>query len=148
MLYKIKTGMLAWILFRLTGLALVFYLALHITVISNLHDPTKFNDAMAFLGSWQFRFLEIGLFILVLIHALNGIRIFIVDFFNGSLYQAKLFWVLAGIGFVLFIAGAYPMVSHALYWKKDQTNTTMVVKPAPESAKVSVFTQPLEGELQ
>jgi len=148
MLYKIKTGMLAWILFRLTGLGLVFYMALHIHVISNLHDPTKFNDAMAFLGSWQFRFLEIGLFILVLYHALNGIRIFIVDFFNGSLYQAKLFWTLMGVGFFLFLAGAYPMVSHALHWKKEQTQTTMVVKPAPETVKVSAFSQPSGRELQ
>lgn len=123
MLYKIKTGMFAWLLFRLTGLALVFYLALHITVISNLHDPAKFDEAMAVLGSWQFRFLEIGLFILVLYHALNGIRIFIVDFFDGSVYQAKLFWALMGVGVILFAAGAYPLVSHALYWKQHQTGT-------------------------
>ncbi len=148
MLYKVKTGMLAWILFRLTGLGLVFYLAMHITVISNLHDPTKFNDVMAFLGSWQFRFLEIGLFILVLYHALNGIRIFIVDFFNGSLYQEKLFWTLMGIGFFLFIAGAYPLVSHALYWKEKQTVATTVTKPAPQPVKVSVQTEPSRGEIQ
>ncbi len=114
------TGMLAWIMFRLSGLALVGYLAAHIMVISNLHDPEKFDSTMAFLGSWQFRTLEIGLLLVVLYHALNGVRIFIVDFFNGSLYQAKLFWSLMAVGVVLFCAGTYPMLSHALYWKDVQ----------------------------
>jgi len=108
--------MLAWILFRLTGLALVVYLIMHINVISNLHDPARFNEVMDFLGSWQFRMLEIGLFGVVLYHAMNGIRIFIIDFFDGALYQAKLFWSLMGVAVLLFIAGAYPIFSHALYW--------------------------------
>ncbi len=116
MRYRWKTGMLAWILFRLTGLALVVYLIMHINVISNLHDPARFNEVMDFLGSWQFRMLEIGLFGVVLYHAMNGIRIFIIDFFDGALYQAKLFWSLMGVAVLLFIAGAYPIFSHALYW--------------------------------
>ena len=126
MLYRVKTGMLAWLLFRITGLGLVAYVALHINVISSLHDPAKFNQTMNFLGSWQFRFLEIGLFIAVLYHAMNGVRIFIIDFFNGSLYQAKLFWTLMIVAFFLFIAGATPIVTHALYWKNKQSHETSV----------------------
>lgn len=120
MRYRWKTGMLAWVMFRITGLALVGYLSMHIMVISNLHDPNKFNATMKFLGSWQFRILELGLFFVVLYHALNGLRVIIVDFFNGSVHQAKMFWGLAALGLILFIAGAYPMVSHALYWKDVQ----------------------------
>lgn|GEM_PF-419339 len=119
--YKWKTGMLAWVLFRVTGLALVGYLAMHIIVISNLHDPAKFDETMRFLGSWQFRVLEIGLFFIVLYHALNGVRIFIVDFWGGAVHQAKLFWGLATLGVILFAAGTYPMLSHALYWKDVQS---------------------------
>ncbi len=128
MFYKPKTGMIAWILFRATGLALVVYLAMHLTIISNLHDPFKFDQAMRFLGSWQFRFLEIGLFLVVIYHAMNGVRIFIIDFANGSLYQAKLFWALAVVGLILFAAGAYPIVSHALYWKDVQQGKTQHTK--------------------
>ena len=118
--YRWKTGMLAWVLFRVTGLALVAYLAMHIIVISNLHNPAKFDATMAFLGSWQFRILEIGLFVVVLYHALNGVRIFMVDFFNAARSQARIFWILAVVGCVLFIAGAYPMFSHAMHWKQIQ----------------------------
>jgi succinate dehydrogenase / fumarate reductase cytochrome b subunit len=118
--YRWKTGMLAWVLFRVTGLALVGYLTMHIIVISNLHNPAKFDQTMAFLGSWPFRILELGLFLVVLYHALNGVRIFMVDFFKGSLYQARLFWGLMAAGVILFAAGAFPMLSHALYWKNVQ----------------------------
>ncbi len=143
MRYRIKTGMLAWLLFRLTGLAIVVYLALHITVISNLHDPEKFNGTMEFLGSWQFRMLEIGLFIVVLYHALNGMRIFIIDFFNGSLYQAKLFWILMAVGLILFATGTYPMLSHALYWKKRESKDSHAVLIEKNKLKTS---QPAAGE--
>jgi succinate dehydrogenase / fumarate reductase cytochrome b subunit len=130
--YRWKTGMLAWAMFRITGLALVGYMAMHIIVISNLHDPAKFDATMGFLGSWTFRLLEIGLFVVVLYHALNGVRIFIVDFFNGALFQARLFWILMAVGGVLFIAGAYPMFSHAMHWKHIQQGSahTQLMKPA------------------
>ena len=136
MFYKMKTGMSVWILFRITGLALVFYLTMHILVISSLQNPAWFNRAMSFLGSWQFRLLEIGLFAVVTYHALNGVRIFIVDFFNGALYQAKLFWTLAVIGLILFIIGSYPLYSHALYWKN---------KPQGELLHSSVITPEIDG---
>jgi len=119
--YRWKTGMLAWVLFRITGLALVAYLAMHIMVISKLHDPAKFNKTMDFLGSWQFRMLELGLFAVVVYHSLNGVRIFLVDFFNASVHQARIFWTLAVVGLILFSAGAYPMISHAMYWKDVQS---------------------------
>ncbi len=118
MRYRWKTGMLAWILFRVTGLLLVVYLAMHISVISSLHNEAGFDRTMNILGAWQFRVLELGLLAVVVYHAMNGVRIFIVDFFNGALYQAKLFWVMMVIGAVLFLAGAYPMFSHTLYCKK------------------------------
>jgi succinate dehydrogenase hydrophobic anchor subunit len=93
-------------------------------VISNLHNPGKFNDVMAFLGSWQFRLLELGLLAVVIYHALNGVRILFVDFYNGSLYQAKLFWALAVVGLVIFLIGAYPIFNHAMYWKNKEAVKT------------------------
>ncbi|MFN3821511.1 MAG: succinate dehydrogenase, cytochrome b556 subunit [bacterium] len=116
--YRWKTGMWAWVLNRITGLALVGYLAMHIMVISNLHNPAKFDATMKFLGSWEFRLLEIGLFLVVLYHGLNGIRILIVDFFGGAVHHVRLFRWLVAIGVILFLLGTYPMFNHAVYWKK------------------------------
>lgn len=132
--YRWKTGMLAWVLFRISGLALVFYIVMHINVISNLHDPAKFDETMRFLGSWQFRMLELGLFAAVLYHGLNGIRIFLVDFFNGSVKQATIFWSLMGAAVILFAAGAYPMFSRALY-AKDHPAVAEAHQPAMHEMK-------------
>ena len=115
MRYRVKTGMAAWLLHRITGLGLVVYLVLHINVISNLHDPAGFNKVMTFLGSPLFRFLEVGLLAFVIYHAVNGIRVIWVDFFEGSANQAKIFWVLTVIGVIIFILGAIPMVQHGIH---------------------------------
>jgi succinate dehydrogenase / fumarate reductase cytochrome b subunit len=115
MQYRVKTGMAAWLLHRITGLGLVFYLILHINVTASLHDPVYFNKVMGFLGSPLFRFLEIGLLACVIYHAMNGIRVIWVDFFGGSAYHQKIFWILAVVGVVIFIFGAIPMIQHGIH---------------------------------
>jgi succinate dehydrogenase / fumarate reductase cytochrome b subunit len=57
-----------------------------------------------------FRLLEIGLLLLVILHALNGVRIIIIDAGVRSKHHRKLFWGLAVVaGLAIFIAGALPM---------------------------------------
>lgn len=109
------TGSWAWILHRLSGLALIFYLTLHIWVINSLtKGPESFNEVMGFLGSPLFKILEIGLWGVILYHAFNGIRVVVVDFWKGSLFHKKLFYGLIAIAFILWIAGSYMIVSHLL----------------------------------
>ena len=115
MRYRVKTGMAAWLLHRITGLGLVVYLIMHINVTASLHDPVYFNKVMGFLGSPLFRFLEIGLLGCVIYHAMNGIRVIWVDFFGGSAYHEKIFWILAVVGVVIFIFGAIPMIQHGIH---------------------------------
>lgn len=111
--YKWKTGMTAWMLHRLTGLALIFYLCLHIFVIRNLgQGEAQFNQIMKTLGSPMFKVLEIGLLAVVLFHTFNGIRIVIIDFWGGSRIHKQLFWIMTIISIVLFIAGGIPMTVH------------------------------------
>ena len=89
MRYRVKTGMAAWLLHRITGLGLVVYLVLHINVTSSLNDPAYFNQVMGFLGSPLFRFLEVGLLGCVIYHAINGIRIVWVDFLAAALITRR-----------------------------------------------------------
>lgn len=106
-------GSWAWILHRLTGLALIFYLSIHLWVINTLTGgPKEFNEIMKFLGSPLFKYLEIGLWFVILFHAFNGVRILIVDFSKGSLYHKNLFWVLMVIAFVMWAIGSYIIISH------------------------------------
>ncbi len=109
------TGSWAWVLHRLSGLALIFYLSAHIWVISTLSKgPEGFNRVMGILNSPLFKFLEVGLWGVILFHAFNGIRIVFVDFFKGSLYHKKLFYGLIFIAFVLWVTGSYFLVSHII----------------------------------
>ena len=106
-------GSWAWILHRLAGLALIFYLCIHIWVINTLTlGPEKFDSVMGFLGSPLFKLLEAGLWGVILFHAFNGVRIVIVDFFKGALFHKKLFFILIAIAAILWIIGTYLLLSH------------------------------------
>jgi len=114
--YRWKLGMVAWVLHRLSGLVLIFYLCMHIFVIHNLaYGEDRFNEVMELLGSPMFKVLEIGLLGVILYHAFNGLRVIIVDFWGGTKIQKKLFWVMMAIAAALFIAGAVPMAGHLLH---------------------------------
>jgi len=113
--YGWHLGMIAWLLHRLSGLALIFYLCLHIMVLRNLaYGEAQFDQVMKTLGSPVFKVLEIGLLGVVLFHAFNGIRIVIIDFWGGARIHKKLFWWMMGIATALFIAGAIPMAEHMI----------------------------------
>jgi succinate dehydrogenase / fumarate reductase cytochrome b subunit len=66
-----------FILLRLTGLALLVYLVLHIATVSTalLAGGAAFDRTMAMLARPGFMALDIALLGCVLFHALNGLRI-------------------------------------------------------------------------
>lgn len=111
--YKLSVGQVAWILHRLSGLALMFYLGLHIWVISNLNGgPAAFDKVMGLLNSPVFKVLEIGLWGVILYHILNGIRLLLIDFAGGAKYHKQLFWVVFLIVLILTVLGAIPFLHH------------------------------------
>jgi succinate dehydrogenase / fumarate reductase, cytochrome b subunit len=104
-------GMTAWVLQRVTGVLLLFYLLLHVETIHQLSaGPVAFDRALARYSSPLFRLLEIGLLVIVIVHALNGVRLTVLDLGIAHRQQRKMFWILAAVvGGALFIAGALPM---------------------------------------
>jgi succinate dehydrogenase / fumarate reductase cytochrome b subunit len=109
--YKWKySGMLAFVIQRVTGLGLLFYLFLHVHTIHMLREPDKFQAALDQFGQPLFKLGEILLLLTVILHALNGIRITMVDLGVGLDRQRQMFWYFAiGVGAVVFIAGALPI---------------------------------------
>jgi len=78
--YRIHLGTFAWILHRLSGLALIFYLLLHVWVIHHLIKGSKsFDEIMESFSSPLFKFLEIGLVGVILYHLFNGLRVTLID---------------------------------------------------------------------
>ena len=103
-------GNLAFWIQRLTGLALVVYLLIHVHTIRDLQNPDKFDDALKMFRQPLFKLGEIGLLATVILHALNGIRLTLVDVGIGLNKQRQMFWYFAiAVGAILFLAGAIPM---------------------------------------
>jgi succinate dehydrogenase / fumarate reductase, cytochrome b subunit len=120
--YHRFSGSWAFILHRLAGLALIGYLFMHIFSLRGLqlrveqqtgavHPWTEYVAPYA-TGAWLF--LEWGLFIVVLFHSFNGIRIAVVDLAGGSRYHKAMLWTLSAIAIVLFLGMGYLILRHVI----------------------------------
>ena len=113
--YRKDSGSWAWIYHRISGIALIGYIFLHIYSLSPLtKGEISFNQKMATYSTPFFMFIEWILFAFVLFHSLNGIRIVIVDWADGARYHKQLYkftWVAAVI---LFFAMGFVMFSHEI----------------------------------
>ena len=79
---------------RITGLGLVFYLFVHIIVISTaLAGSETFDNVLTVLQLPVFVVLDLFLAAAVLYHGLNGLRVILIDLGVGITRQAELFWV-------------------------------------------------------
>jgi succinate dehydrogenase / fumarate reductase cytochrome b subunit len=111
MIYRWRTGAIAWLLHRLSGLALAAYLPMHIWVNHHLaRGPEEYNRVMRILAMPAFKILEVGLWGIILYHTMNGIRILLIDLGPGLKYQKQLFWAVVIVGLILWGAGSYPFV--------------------------------------
>ncbi|MEM0962725.1 MAG: succinate dehydrogenase, cytochrome b556 subunit [Bacteroidota bacterium] len=109
--YKMRTGMFAWILHRLTGLALVGYLVVHVWGLKAITNPEAYNTLIT---SYHAPIFKVGEFLLlgaVVYHALNGLRIVLIDFVGWSPNHKRLFWTLGAVAAVLFAVGGYPSIA-------------------------------------
>ncbi len=108
--YRIRTGMFAWMAHRLSGVALVVYLALHIWGLRALTDRAAYNELIAKYHAPIFKVGEFLLLCAVVYHALNGLRIVLIDFLGWSPNQKKLFWTLGAVALLLIAVGGYPSI--------------------------------------
>lgn len=92
-MYQLKEGQLAYIFHRVSGVAIVFFLFAHI--VENfmlLQGPDAYNSTIANFHTWYARIGEFALIAAVVYHALNGIRIIIIDFWQDSTKYQKQMW--------------------------------------------------------
>ncbi len=112
--YKKRVGMWAWMLHRLTGLGLVAYLILHVWGLKAITNAEAYNALIASYHAPLFKVAEFGLLIAVVYHALNGVRIVLIDFMGWSPNQKKLFWALGAVAVLLIAVGGYPSIAALL----------------------------------
>ena len=105
--------MAAWIAHRLAGVGIVLFLAVHILDTLLLRwGPEVYNRVLAIYQMPLFRGFEVLLVAAVLCHALNGLRIVLIDFWEGGTgAQKNLFYLSIAIFLVLFLPAAYIMLA-------------------------------------
>jgi succinate dehydrogenase / fumarate reductase cytochrome b subunit len=108
--YRVRTGMFAWLAHRLSGVALVGYLIVHIWGLKSLTDPEAFNALIAKYHAPIFKVGEFLLLAAVVYHAMNGLRIVLIDFLGWSPNQKRLFLTLGAVAVVLIAVGGYPSI--------------------------------------
>lgn len=111
-IYRGREGMISWALHRLTGLGVLLFLLVHIADIYVInYGPEAFDELLFLYHNTFFRMMEVGLVAALYFHALNGLRIIIIDFWDkGALYQKQLFWFVVIGFFVTFIPTAFLML--------------------------------------
>jgi succinate dehydrogenase / fumarate reductase cytochrome b subunit len=112
--YRGREGQVAWMLHRLTGLGVFFFLALHIVDIFLMSFGSHvFDSLLFFYHQYIFKLtIVFGLYLGVLYHGLNGMRIVIIDFWpNLSRKQATLWRVQMAVFLIVYIPSALIMLS-------------------------------------
>jgi succinate dehydrogenase / fumarate reductase cytochrome b subunit len=100
--YRGGPGMAAWLLHRLAGLGLLFFLFWHVVDTALIGwGPGAYDASIALYRRTVFRVGEILLFGALLYHALNGIRIVVIDFWSRSALFHKTLWAAVVFAFIV-----------------------------------------------
>ncbi len=97
--------MWSWALHRITGVTVFFFLFVHVLDTALVRvSPEMYDDAIAIYKTPIVALMEMGLVFCVLFHALNGVRVILVDFWsNGPRYQKQMLWGIIGLVVVLLV---------------------------------------------
>ena len=107
-IYRGGQGQWSWALHRITGIAVILFLFVHIADTALIgFGPEYYERVVSAYHHPVIRVMEIGLGAAVLFHALNGLRIILIDFVPRMAdYHKQLFGVVVG----LYVVLAVPMV--------------------------------------
>ena len=104
-LYRGDPAMWSWVLHRITGATIFFFLFVHVLDTALVRvSPQAYNEIIETYKTPLIGLMEIGLVVAVLYHALNGIRVILIDFWHkGARYQRQMLWVVVGLFLAIFI---------------------------------------------
>jgi len=100
--YRGGPGMLAWAFHRISGVAIWAFVLLHVIDIwlSNV-NPGLYNDVLTIYASPGGRVGETLLGAALLYHALNGLRIIVMDFWPSMTHYHRQIWLGSWVVFVV-----------------------------------------------
>ena len=104
-LYRGDPGMWSWVLHRITGATIFFFLFVHVLDTALVRvSPQAYNEVVETYKTPIIGLMEIGLVASVLYHALNGVRVILVDFWGqGPRYQRQMLWGVAAVWLLVMV---------------------------------------------
>jgi len=104
--YRGREGMLAWAFHRISGVAIFLFVVLHVIDIYLVGgDPRAYDTILKVYASVPGRIMEILLGAALLYHALNGLRILIIDLWPAMTVHHRFLWYAS---WVIFVAVGIP----------------------------------------
>ncbi len=105
-MYRGREGQWAFVLHRVTGVAVALFLLLHVIDISLVMFGPEgpFEAFLVFYHNWPFRIGLIMVIAAVVYHGLNGLRIILMDFTTwGVRYQKHMWYGVLGLTAIIGI---------------------------------------------
>ena len=103
--YRGNEGMWAWVVHRITGVAIFFFLLVHVLDTALIRvSPEAYNAVIDTYKNPIMGLGEVALVAAIGLHALNGLRIILIDFWAwGTKHQRLLLWVVILLWLILMI---------------------------------------------
>ncbi|MCV7122862.1 succinate dehydrogenase, cytochrome b556 subunit [Mycobacterium lacus] len=113
-LYRGDPGMWSWVLHRITGATIFFFLFVHVLDTALVRvSPQAYNSVMASYKTPIVGLMEFGLVVAVSYHALNGVRIILIDFWSqGPRHQRLMLWVVGIVWLLILVPAAVVLGIH------------------------------------
>lgn len=104
-LYRGQYGMWSWVAHRITGVAIFFFLLVHVLDTALVRvSPEAYNAVMATYKNPVMGLGEAGLVAAIVYHAFNGLRIILIDFWKGGTKNQKgLLWGVVALWVIVMI---------------------------------------------
>ena len=101
-------------LHRITGATIFFFLFVHVLAPALVRvSPQAYNSVVASYKTPIVGLMEFGLVVAVSYHALNGVRIVLIDFWSqGPRYQRLMLWIIGALWLLLMVPAAVVLGIH------------------------------------
>jgi len=115
-LYRGREGMWAWVAHRVTGVLIFFFLFAHVLDTALVRvSPEAYDRIIDTYKTPIVNLMELGLVGAVLYHALNGLRVMLIDFWEkGTRYQKQMMYAVLAVFLLVMVPGAYFMLEHTV----------------------------------
>ena len=115
-LYRGDPGMWSWVLQRITGATIFFFLFVHVLDTALVRvSPQTYDEVISTYKTPIVGLMELGLVAAVLYHALNGIRVILIDFWaQGTRYQRVMLWATAVIWLLVMVPATVVVGIHMM----------------------------------